>query len=93
MSKKYEKQKRKMADPTPARLETESKSYREEAEYDVDNALFEISLYRGQFGNSLNLRNAIKHLVMAIRCHDHSEHLAGNTLEEFIAEKQEAKAT
>ena len=80
-----------MTDPNRARKETDSKSYREEAEYDVDNALFEISLYRGQYGNALNLRNAIKFLWMAIRVHDHSEHLAGNELTPYLEEHREAK--
>ena len=81
-----------MTDPNRARNEANSKSYREEAEYDVDNAILEISLYRGPYGNGLNLRNAIRLLKMALRCHDHSEHLSGNTLEKYVKEeRQEAK--
>jgi hypothetical protein len=76
----------KHANPAPARMDTDAKSYSDEAQYHVDNAVFEINLYRGQFGDSINLENAIKFLKIALSRHNYSQHLAGNTLEEFVKE-------
>jgi hypothetical protein len=91
MSKKYEKKKRQMADPTPARLETESKSYREQAEYDADNAIFELHLYKNKYGDYINLKNAAQHIKLAMKHHIDSDQIAGNTLPQYIDKKQEAK--
>lgn len=69
-----------MTDPNPARKRTQSKSYREEAEDDVETAIrFCHFFLRG--GNGLDLEKAKKHIEMAMSRDTHSNELAGGTLE------------
>jgi len=66
--------------------QTIGKSYAEEAEYDVGNAIHYLSQYR-TFG-IVALAKAARYIRMAISRHNESEKLLGNTLEEYIEERE-----
>lgn len=74
---------RKKVNSNRARHETQAKSYSEEADVDLKEAKRFIQNYE-RLGLSLWLRKAIVHLKMAADRDDHSEHLRGNTLEEYV---------
>lgn len=74
---------RKKTDSNRARRETQSRSYSEEAADDANNAIWELNQFI-RFCDVFALRKAARFVKMALSRHDHSEHLQGNTLEEFI---------
>ena len=77
---------RKKTDSNRARRETEGKSYSQEAEYDVGNAIHYLSQYRGL--GIVSLIKAARYVRMAISRHNESEKLLGNTLLEFLKEDE-----
>ena len=74
---------RKKIDSNRARRETEAKSYSEEAADDANNAIWELNQYV-RFCDVFALRKAARFVKMALDRHGHSEHLQGNTLEEYV---------
>ena len=87
----YEKQKRKRAsraNPHPTMKHTLGVSYKEEADLDLKMGLEALKKYQESGGLSFHLRAAGTLFKMAADRIDYSEHLLGNTLEEYVKEEK-----
>ena len=66
---------------------TVAKSYKEESQDDANNAIWELNRFI-RHNDVFALRKAARFVKMALSRHDYSEHLRGNTLEEYVGREQ-----
>ena len=62
---------------------TVADSYDEEGDYDIDNAIWDLHMYK-KVRDLDRLKSAQRFIKNAVKEHNYAEHLRGNTLERFL---------